>query len=318
MSYDCKILADSINDRGHRLTTFEVTFPRFILAEVNTHRMLSRNSASSRAIPTERLIEEVRSFPFIPDFNRRVQGMGVGEPLTPIEQADRVMSWDRSREAALTSAKEMLDLDKSRVNRLLEPFMWHTAILSGTDWLNFFGLRTDPNAQPEFRTVALMMREAYQENEPRELSSGEWHLPLVTDEEINDEALQYADPWIDWEMWKKISIGRCARVSYLTHDGKRDLEADVALAERLRTNGHLSPYEHVARPFSSKEWDVIHSLQEDIAISYNTGFNDVSFLERLSCGLGYCGNYYGWFQARYEVPNQDDFSKVIENAVHNS
>src|SRR4051812_47823071 len=79
--YAAKILADSLSPEGIRLTTFEVTFPRFILAEFNTHRMLSRNSASSRAIPTEKLLKRVIDTPFVPSFNKRVKGMGVGEAL---------------------------------------------------------------------------------------------------------------------------------------------------------------------------------------------------------------------------------------------
>ena len=45
------IAADSINVKGKRITTFIVTMPRIVLAELNTHRVFSRNSASSRAIP---------------------------------------------------------------------------------------------------------------------------------------------------------------------------------------------------------------------------------------------------------------------------
>jgi hypothetical protein len=81
--YDVKVLADSIyglsSGQTARITTMQVTFPRFILAEINTHRAFSRNSASSRAIPTEKIIEQVVTNPFIPEtFNRRVKGMGVG------------------------------------------------------------------------------------------------------------------------------------------------------------------------------------------------------------------------------------------------
>ena len=63
---EAKIVADSIYKQGQRLTTFTVVFPRFILAELNTHRMLSRNSASSRARPFQAMLNDVRKDPFVP------------------------------------------------------------------------------------------------------------------------------------------------------------------------------------------------------------------------------------------------------------
>src|SRR6185369_7117160 len=61
-----EIVADSINEKGNRITSFIVTFPRIILAEKNTHRVFSRNSASSRAIPFPKMVKSVRENPFIP------------------------------------------------------------------------------------------------------------------------------------------------------------------------------------------------------------------------------------------------------------
>jgi hypothetical protein len=63
---NAKIVADSLSIHGDRLTTLLITFPRFILAEVNTHRMLSKNTSSSRAIPFEKMIQSVEKDPFIP------------------------------------------------------------------------------------------------------------------------------------------------------------------------------------------------------------------------------------------------------------
>lgn len=319
MAYACKILADSINDHHDRLTTFEITFPRFILAEVNTHRMLSRNSASSRAIPVKKSIDAVLQDGFVPEeFGLNEPGMVASRLMSETETLDALVVWNHIMDESIGAAQKLADLEvhKALANRVLEPYKWHTAILSGTDWSNFFALRTEPNAQPEFRRIAGMMREAYLAHEPNELSSGEWHLPLVEDEEINQEALQYADPFVDWELWKKISIGRCARVSYLTHDGKRDLQADIALHDFLKSNGHLSPSEHVARPFKSDEWRVIDTITEYLwGKWYIDGDPREAFLNRLARNLEYCGNYRGWFQARFEITNQDDFSKVLGLSV---
>lgn len=165
---------------------------------------------------------------------------------------------------------------KSVTNRLLEPFMWHTAIITATEWSNFFALRTDKNAQPEFRHIALMMQKLYETNTPRYLGYSSWHLPLVKDNEVFGDHYPF-----DWDYWKKVSVGRCARVSYLTHDGVRDPDADVALHDRLMTNGHLSPFEHVATP-------------------------------RREC-VGCDSNFVGWHQYRKDIANEDDFSQVQVN-----
>jgi thymidylate synthase ThyX len=176
-----KIIRDSRSPEGVRLTTFEVEFPRFILAEVNTHRVLSRNSASSRAIPTEKIVERVLADPFVPDFNKRVKGMGVGDPLNERDAKAARKSWLLARDDAVKAAKTLmrLDVDKSRVNRLLEPFMWHTAIITATEWSNFLALRTDRGAQPEFRLLALLMQDCLEKFEPYGLQWGEWHLPYI-------------------------------------------------------------------------------------------------------------------------------------------
>lgn len=237
MSYEVKILADSQSDYA-RLTTFEVTFPRFILSEVNTHRMLSRNSASSRAIPTETLIQRVLDNPFVPEsFGKRVKGMGVGEDLDPEDYEVAKQIWLGSRDAAVVAAKRLLHVDKSRANRLLEPYMWHTAIISATEWDNFFNLRCHPDAQPEFQKIARMMRDALQENSFKFLMPGAWHLPLVSDEERSN----YPD-----NVLARASAGRCARVSYDRHNTEDTVENSVARWEQLCKAGHWSPGEHPA------------------------------------------------------------------------
>lgn len=241
--YKAEILADSIGPHGVRLTTFEITFPRFILAELNTHRMLSRNSASSRAIPTEKQIENVKNRPFIPEFNKRVTGMGVGEPLEGGPRTQAQAKWLKARDAAIEAAEGLLHVDKSRANRLLEPFMWHTAIVSATDWDNFYALRDHEAAQPEFRKIAGMMRVVQAVNIPRTLAYGEWHLPLWFDEDMN-----CAWPDIRDIMYPaKVSAGRCARVSY---DRQHDAEPAMASRDRwdmLSKSGHWSPGEHPAQ-----------------------------------------------------------------------
>ena len=87
-----KIIADSKCPRGHRLTTFIVTFPRIVLAEFNTHRMFSRNSASSRAIPFKRMVKMLEENPFIPiawqKDHKGMQGVEYLDELTGEDLSD--------------------------------------------------------------------------------------------------------------------------------------------------------------------------------------------------------------------------------------
>jgi thymidylate synthase ThyX len=247
MAYSARVLLDSVSPAGVRLTTLEVTFPRFVLAELNTHRAFSRNSASSRAIPTSKLLERVEKDPVLPlEWGRNQAGMSARDALTEEEAAQAREAWLSARDAAVAQTRRLLELKlhKQELNRLLEPFLWHTVIISATEWKNFFELRCAPNAQPEIRAAALRMREALEQSRPSCVLHGEWHLPLVQDDERA----------LDVQTRKRISAARCARVSYLTHEGKRELEKDLELYERLKSDRHWSPFEHVATPAPDAEF----------------------------------------------------------------
>ena len=242
MAYACTVLADSIAKPSDvRLTTLEVTFPRIVLAEFNTHRMLSRNSASSRAIPVKTQLGRVLDDPFVPVFwGKNKSGMQAKEELSGDELAQAKEEWLSARDQAVDHARWLTDLGlhKQIANRILEPFLWHTVIVTATEWDNFFALRCHEDAQPEIRVIAEMMRSALTKSKPRARLAGEWHLPLCKDEA--GLAKEGFDP-------VKVSAGRCARVSYLTHDGLRDPQADVDLCDKLITSGHMSPLEHQAQ-----------------------------------------------------------------------
>lgn len=163
-----QIIADSINPSGNRLTTMIVTFPRIILAEVNTHRAFSRNSASSRAIPFKKMVESVQKNPFIPmAWQKDHKGMQGSEYfIEPVEIKLLETKWLKARDRAIESALDLaagtfdinevfefntegdlitlqnvVGVTKQLCNRLLEPFMWHTVIVSSTEFENFFSLR---------------------------------------------------------------------------------------------------------------------------------------------------------------------------------
>lgn len=253
------------------LITMEVTFPRFILAEVNTHRQLSKNSASSRAIPVRKRIEVLRNTPFIPTkWHYNTRGMQGKEELSPADRELARTRWiaDANHAADTLEYYESIGatgVHKQHANRVAEPYLWHTAIISGTEWANFFGLRMSALAQPEFDRIATMMSELICMSEPETLRPGQWHLPMLLPEEkarvraIENSALEAGlslftlrEPEI--ATYVHYSTARCARVSYETHDtGKIDAKRDRALADMLKTNGHMSPLEHPAQAMRSDE-----------------------------------------------------------------
>lgn len=322
LDYSVEVLADSLSPDGVRLTTLKVTHPRFILAEINTHRTLSRNSASSRAIPTEKQIERVIEKPFVPEtFNQRVKGMGVGEAL---EQADQVLAqrfWLQASRDAVAAAQRLNDLgiDKSRANRLLEPFMWHTAIITATEWSNFYALRDNSGAQPEFQIIAKMMREAMWQNEPTPLDYGEWHLPGISADELRrlcnareDHAAGVMHEVLrdDIEQsTKRVSARRMARVSFDKVGEAEEWGTSVQRAGVLMTNGHVSPLEHIARPLHHSDF-FDDNLVDKLTISVRS-HRELLHGGTIPMSAVWAGNFRGYLQFRKELPNEDNFARHL-------
>lgn len=240
MAYHAEVLLDSVNPAGQRLTTFVLRFPRFVLSELNTHRMFSRNASSSRAIPTTRLMQQLREDPVHPvAWGRNQSGMQARDELPADDARAAQAVWLAARDGALAHAEQLrtLGVHKQIVNRVLEPWMWASVIVSSTTYDNFFTLRCHPDAQPEIKRVADMMRSAFEASTPVRHEAGVWHLPFVGTE----------DGALSAEAQRRVAVARCARVSYLTHLGGRDIDADLQLYQRLLDAGHWSPFEHVAR-----------------------------------------------------------------------
>jgi thymidylate synthase ThyX len=251
VGYSARVLLDSISPAGVRLVTMEVRYPRFIHAELMTHRVFSRNAASSRAIPIKKMIAAVRDDPAMPIYwGKNQTGMSARRE---VEEGARELArdeWQRALEHALASAERLsdsdIDLHKQLVNRILEPFAWITVIITATEWTNFFTQRTHEDAQPELQHLALMMLDRFRASAALPVAAGEWHSPLLQDDERDLGAATRC----------KLSVARCARVSYLTHAGTRDREKDLELYERLvggGANGHWSPFEHVATPLAQSD-----------------------------------------------------------------
>lgn len=251
MGYQARILLDSIGPTGARLTTWELTYPRFVHAELMTHRSFSRNSSSSRAIPIEKLIAKVVEDPALPvEWGKNQAGMQAKELLDEETAAKCKDVWLRGRDEMVKIAYELnaLGLHKQLVNRVIEPWMHITVLVSATNFMNWYGLRAHAEAQPEIAWVAKEMIREITKSTPKQLSKDEWHLPLMPDKQ---DLILAGFPLYEILM---ICAGRCARVSYLTHEGKREPKADLILAERLLKSGHMSPFEHAGKALDKLWW----------------------------------------------------------------
>jgi thymidylate synthase ThyX len=269
-SISARVLADSISPEGARIVTVEATYPRSIHSEVMTHRVFSRNAASSRAIPLSVMIRKVTTDPFVPQhWGKNQRGMQSGEELDEalIAEAKRYILRLRDMAVDTVEALDALGIHKQLANRYLEPWQWYTSIITSTEWMNFLHLRKNAMAEPHLQDLAASIYEAIRSSTTRELRYGEWHLPLVDEDEILANGGQSFD-------LAPISAARCARVSTLTHDGKRDQDKDRGLYERLTGGGHMSPFEHTATP---------------------AGGPDLFY-----------GNLRGWQSLRWGIPGEND------------
>lgn len=244
MGISAKVILDSVNYSGNRITTFELCFHRFILPEFNTHRAFSRNLASSRAIPVKKMIDSVLYEPAMPIYwGKNQSGMQASEQLEGDDLHHSIGYWEAARKNAIGMAQgmDMHGAHKQLVNRLLEPFSWVRAVVTATDYSNFFDLRCHKDAQPEIQALAREMHLALNESKPQKLAQGEWHIPYLMTE---DDALPLEDKLL-------VSAARCASVSYKTVDDNGIIGAEKArdIWDKLINSkpAHASPIEHQAR-----------------------------------------------------------------------
>lgn len=249
---EAKVIEDSIGPNGIRITTVCLTYPRFAHAELMTHRVFSRNASSSRAIPVKRQIQMVQDNPAVPiAFTRNKPGMQGGEALAADEHQKAVQAWLYGRDLAIVTAKALAELEvhKQYANRVLEPYAHISVVVTSTEWDNFFALRYHKDALPEMQVLAKELYEAMLASKPRKLKAGEWHIPFISDDEAFPMRA-FEDPNQDGVInLVRISTARCARVSFLNHEGKRpEMEEDLGLHDKLVTSAplHASPAEHQA------------------------------------------------------------------------
>ena len=294
-----KIIADSISPDGIRITTFELEYPRFIHAEVMTHRVFSRNAQSSRAVPVSKSLEQDVISPIV--WGKNKAGMSSDEPLTQEAQNECAYYWHALVRYCQDFSERMskAGLHKQWANRCLEWFSPIKVVVTATEWENFFWLRDDPEAaQPEIVELARKMKEAHHESRPQLLQPGQWHLPYVETyrPDYNPDELRYfvvakeaTTPdgdrevqYMDLETAKKVSASCCASVSYRNLD--TSIEKALRVYNKLFTGPkpHLSPVEHIATPMSYPFGD------------YDLGATHVSVVD----GSVWSNNLRGWVQYR--------------------
>jgi thymidylate synthase ThyX len=237
-----KIVADSINTtiRDKRITSFILTYPRFIHSELMTHRMFSRNAASSRAVPINKFIEDVLTDPAMPiHWGANQKGMQADNEVDEQTKIKAMQIWHEAKEDAINHARRMneIGIHKQVANRLMEPFFHMTTLVTATEYENFFKLRVHGAAQPEIRELAYRMQEALDNSIPDRKEEGEWHIPF------GDKFME----GLSIEQKLKVATARAARVSYKTFDGEINYDKDYNLHDQLLAEGHYSPFEHCAQ-----------------------------------------------------------------------
>lgn len=267
-----KVILASVSPQGIPLVTVHLRYWRGIHSELMTHRAFSRNARSSRAVPVAKMLEEIRNDPFIPrHWGKNQKGMQAGEELGPIERSEARAMWLTARNRAMEQGEKLMELGlhKQVANRLLEPFMWIDTLVTSTDWANFFALRDHKDAEPHFRDLAQLTKEAIKSATFQKLDYHQWHLPYITSNDLRmwaGDGPGDSDIAEAYDIARKVSAARCARISYAPFDGIATVPAELDRYNKLIENWpvHASPVEHQAVPDSiykshrGVQWNNLH------------------------------------------------------------
>lgn len=329
------MLAHSVNPWDEQVMSMRLHYPRFIHAEFMTHRMFTRNASSSRAIPVQRMLDQVKNNPAMPvHWGKNQAGMQAdGEHDAPITlpgfavdlgktlengyttyidvPADPDFVWEQAMESAAYFAEALSDAGyhKQVCNRLLEPGQYMNVVMSTTDIANFFALRVHPDADPNIKELAGCMYEAYIASIPERLGEYEWHLPYIDCRRSDTgERLYFLDnERINLNQAIKVSVSCAAQSSY------RRLDTSIDKAERLfnrLSNGapiHASPFEHPCRPFNTGEHDV--RMKAYLLLKEAEVYCPEAPL--------YCGNFRGWTQYR-KMMDHENITEIPQYVGNNA
>ena len=335
-----KVICDSISEQGVRLTTFEIEYPRIVMSEFNTHRAVSKNSSSSRAIPVSKMLEHTKNINLKPAyFGSKKSGMQAGKELDGDDLRSAKYFWEAAMTDAVNWASELdeLGVAKEVTNRLVEPFQLVKVVCTATDWDNFFNLRLHPDADPNICMLAYKMYEAMQESKPIELKAGEWHLPYVGFYRVNSGrgfgCVEYFTGVVGTESYHiltleqaiKLSAASCASLSYRT-EGMTLEKADKIFDMLIKAEViHSSPFEHLATPVKKhlcifKDNDYVFADSEvDLDLSVNLTYNNRTWEEGITHmnkqGELCSGNLRGFIQYRHLLPNNTSWSFDFEKRM---
>lgn len=292
-----KLIADSICNTK-RMRTYELQYMRFFHSEVMTHRILSKNAASSRAIPYPRMVELIKTNPAIPTkWGVNEAGMKASKFLNLREAEAATSIWLAARDSMIHHSNVLKDMKvhKQTINRLNEPWQMMKVVLSGTEFENFFWLRNHGDAQPEFELLSSLMQLACNTSIPMMLQPGEWHLPYI-DLVRNNGVLEYwsEGTQLSLDEARKVSTSCCAQASY------RRLDASLEKGDGIYNNligserKHASPFEHQATPMTIQSVDL---SDESVVIPHPNKWEEgTSHID--SRGQFWSGNFCGWIQHR--------------------
>lgn len=247
-----EVVLDSISQRGNRITTLQLRYHRYIHGEFMTHRVFSRNASSSRAIPIKKMLAQVWNDPAMPvHWGQNRPGMQAKEELQGRKLKLAKFLWRTAAKVACVAAWSLdkIGMHKQIGNRILEPWQFIHVVVTSTEWDNFFSLRDHPDAQPEIQVLARSIKKVRNESTPNVLAYGDWHMPYIQ---------SYEHSMYSKEDLLKLSTARCARVSYLMHDGAHpNFDKDIELHDRLVGSKpiHASPAEHVAQCMDTDQFN---------------------------------------------------------------
>ena len=297
------IIRDSICPTKVRMTTFELEYPRFIHQEILTHRMLSKNCASSRAIPVKTMMDTVTEHPSMPVWwGKNQPGMSAKEEVDELTKRGAEGVWIAARDSMLSHSTVLNSsgIHKQIANRITEPWQRMKTVISGTEWANLLWLRDHEDAQPEFAELAKCIRLEFEQSTPTELDAGQWHLPYVKTAIVNNGAEQIyynGDDIISLEDALKVSASCCAQVSYRKNDDSlekaKNIFARLIESEPL----HASPVEHQATPMKTVNGKLY--TEQRFPLNWEEGITHMDRDHNY-----WSGNLRGWIQHRKLLPNE--------------
>lgn len=287
-----KIIADSINPRGVRITTFELIYPRIIHGEFMTHRVFSRNAASSRAIPVSAMLDQIEKDPAMPvHWGKNQPGMQADEELDDNAKEAVKQLWLEACKQAVSISRLMhsMGAHKQVANRITEPYQYMRTVMTATELNNWDWLRDHKDADPTIHELASATKQARNNSTPAYLKYGQWHLPYVSTgySKLDGSQIYYDENHnqISLKEALMISASCCAQASFRKANASLEKAEDVYGRLIESEPVHASPVEHQAMCFD------------------NTYYWPEGVTHRDRSGTYWSGNLRDWIQYRQLIPN---------------